>query len=240
VTPAGKGEQVSAAIKYQWVEWLSAENPTYLYLILKNWEVGSKRKFRLAAVALCRRVWDNLSPEARFSVETAEQHADRKVPFKTMLQIAARVPGVDPRRGSDAKAARDAAGRSARTALYDVIGDLLYHWFEPTITNRSRDGWSRKESWQNEVRLFCRIIRDVFGDPWYPVTVEKTWRTWKDRTILKLTQGIYEERAFERLPILGDALEDAGCGNADLLAHCRGPGPHVRGCWAVDLVLGKN
>jgi hypothetical protein len=231
---------VSTVKEYNETDWLTAENPTYLYLILKNREVYSKRKSRLAAVALCRRVWDNLSPEARLSVETAEQYADREVPFKTMLQTAARVPGVNPMRGSDAKAAQDAAGRRARTTLYDVIGGLLYHWFEPGIHAQRRYDWNRKESWQDEVRLFGRIIRDVFGNPFRPVTVEKTWRTWKDRTIVKLAKGIYEERAFERLPILADALEDAGCGNADLLAHCRGPGPHVRGCWVVDLLLGKR
>jgi hypothetical protein len=55
-----------------------------------------------------------------------------------------------------------------------------------------------------------------------------------------LAQGIYDERAFERLPILADALEDAGCTDAAILVHCRGPGPHVRGCWVVDLILGKQ
>jgi hypothetical protein len=49
-----------------------------------------------------------------------------------------------------------------------------------------------------------------------------------------------EERAFERLPILADALQDAGCENADILDHCRGPGPHARGCWVVDLILDKS
>jgi hypothetical protein len=55
-----------------------------------------------------------------------------------------------------------------------------------------------------------------------------------------LAQGIYEERAFDDLPVLADALEEAGCDQPDLLAHLRGPGPHVRGCWAVDLLLGKG
>jgi hypothetical protein len=55
-----------------------------------------------------------------------------------------------------------------------------------------------------------------------------------------MAQAIYNERGFDRLPILGDALEDAGCTDRDILDHCRGPGPHVRGCWAVDLLLGKG
>jgi hypothetical protein len=55
-----------------------------------------------------------------------------------------------------------------------------------------------------------------------------------------LAVGIYKETAFDRFPILADALEDAGCDNADILNHCRGPGPHVRGCWVIDLLLGKE
>jgi hypothetical protein len=55
-----------------------------------------------------------------------------------------------------------------------------------------------------------------------------------------LVQGLYDERAFDHLPILADALEEAGCTNADILNHLRGPGPHVRGCWVVDLLLDKE
>ena len=58
--------------------------------------------------------------------------------------------------------------------------------------------------------------------------------------VAALARGVYDDRAFDRLPVLADALDDAGCANADLLAHLRGPGPHVRGCWAVDLLLGKG
>src|SRR5207244_2679385 len=58
-------------------------------------------------------------------------------------------------------------------------------------------------------------------------------RAWNDGTVVKLAQGIYHERAFDRLPMLADALEDAGCTDATILAHCRGPGPHARGCWAT-------
>jgi hypothetical protein len=63
---------------------------------------------------------------------------------------------------------------------------------------------------------------------------------WLTPTVLALAVGIYAERAFDRLPILADALEEAGCDHADILAHCRGDGPHARGCWVVDLMLGKS
>ena len=67
-----------------------------------------------------------------------------------------------------------------------------------------------------------------------------SWLSWNDGTIPKLAQAIYDDRAFDRLPILADALEEAGCDNADILNHCRQPGEHVRGCWVVDLLLNKS
>jgi hypothetical protein len=81
------------------------------------------------------------------------------------------------------------------------------------------------------------ILRDVFGNSFRPVTAESRWLT---PTVVGLARGVYEDRAYDRLPILADALEDAGCADADLLGHLRSPGPHVRGCWALDLILGKG
>jgi hypothetical protein len=86
----------------------------------------------------------------------------------------------------------------------------------------------------------CSILRDIFGNPFRPVAVAPAWLTWNNATVPAIARHVYEDRAFHDLPILADALEDAGCTDADLLAHCRGPGPHVRGCWAVDLLLGKT
>jgi hypothetical protein len=87
----------------------------------------------------------------------------------------------------------------------------------------------------------CALARDLFGPLFFRVvTVEQDWLTRNDGIALQLAQAIYAERAFDRLPILADALEDAGCDNADILAHCRQPGEHVRGCWVVDLLLGKE
>jgi hypothetical protein len=72
------------------------------------------------------------------------------------------------------------------------------------------------------------------------VTVAPSSLVWQDGTVPKLAQSIYDERTFDRLPILADALEEAGCDDTDILGHCRGPGPHVHGCWVVDLLLGKE
>jgi hypothetical protein len=77
------------------------------------------------------------------------------------------------------------------------------------------------------------------------VPVEQHWHltlspTWRSNNVLALAKSIYHDSGFDRLPILGDALEDAGCDNADVLKHCREPGEHARGCWVVDLLLGKE
>ena len=116
-----------------------------------------------------------------------------------------------------------------------------------------------KEEWQNyfhaedehraadeamDARLNAReatkqsaLIRDIFGITFSSVNFSAEWRT---DTALALARQMYESRDFSAMPILADALQDAGCDSADILNHCRGPGPHVRGCWVVDLVLGKE
>jgi hypothetical protein len=88
-----------------------------------------------------------------------------------------------------------------------------------------------------ERRVYFSMIYEVFGNPFRPVILNPAWLT---PTATKLAQTIYKDRAFDCLPILADALEDAGCDNADILRHCRGPGAHVRGCWVIDLLLGKE
>jgi len=75
------------------------------------------------------------------------------------------------------------------------------------------------------------FVRDIFGNHFRPVATDPAWLT---STVIALAHGIYDEKAFDRLPILADALQDAGCDNDDVLNHCRQPGEHVRGCWVVD------
>ena len=81
------------------------------------------------------------------------------------------------------------------------------------------------------------LIHDICGNPFRTTPLDPHWLTYQVR---HLAEGIYANCVFDSLPILADALEDAGCTNADILNHCRQPGDHVRGCWVVDLLLGKE
>jgi len=91
-----------------------------------------------------------------------------------------------------------------------------------------------------ECREQAPLLRDIAGNPFRPIALELNWLRRDDNIVLKMASILYQERRFVDLPILADALEDSGCDNADILAHCRGSGPHVRGCWVVDLLLGKE
>ena len=81
------------------------------------------------------------------------------------------------------------------------------------------------------------ILRDIFGNPFRPTTLNPSWLT---STVVSLAQGIYDERAFDRMPILADALQDAGCDSEEILNHCRQLGEHIRGCWLIDLLTGRK
>ncbi len=88
-----------------------------------------------------------------------------------------------------------------------------------------------------EAHIQADVLRDIFGNPFRPISLNLSWLT---PTVKQLAVAIYEQRQFDKMPLLGDALEEAGCDNEDVLQHCRGGGEHVRGCWVVDKVLGKE
>jgi hypothetical protein len=80
-------------------------------------------------------------------------------------------------------------------------------------------------------------LRDIFGNPFRPVAFDPSWRT---SAAVAIAKGMYESRDFAAMSLLADALQDADCADQQILDHCRGPGPHVKGCWVVDFVLGKE
>jgi len=83
----------------------------------------------------------------------------------------------------------------------------------------------------------ARLIREIFGNPFHLVEFDPRWRT---ANAVDLARTIYGEKGFDRMPVVADALMDAGCAEESILDHCRAPGPHVRGCWVVDLLLGRS
>ena len=83
----------------------------------------------------------------------------------------------------------------------------------------------------------CVLLRDMIGNPFRPIAFNPVWLT---PNVIELAQAIYDDRAFDRMPELADALHEAGCACDEILSHCRRPGPHVRGCWVVDLILRKE
>jgi hypothetical protein len=110
-------------------------------------------------------------------------------------------------------------------------------WGRPEDHADMAAGYARRQIGEDATCDHAQILRDIVGNPFRPVTLDPAWRT---ATVTSLAQAIYEERAFDRMPILADALEDAGCTEVALLQHCRSGAAHVRGCWAIDAVLEKG
>jgi hypothetical protein len=136
----------------------------------------------------------------------------------------------------------EAAIAAARAAVRLASASLSLYEHNPVITSDSDGAWQsvHDASFFTDAKDQCALWRDLFGSPFVRVTVDPAWLTWNHGVAAKLAATIYQARDFSRLRMLADALEDAGCTDANLLDHLRGPGPHVRGCWALDLVLGKE
>jgi hypothetical protein len=213
-------------------EWLACTSPrrmlAHLYSI-PAYQPGrpTARKFRLFACAAVRVVWEQVADvRARQAIEVAERFAEGLAGAKEL--IAARVAALQLSAVTCGpvqlvyKAAHKAAGWDAALAAEDAAADL----------RRFEKGAGRAQS---------ALLRDMFGPlPFRLVSLDPSWLSWNEATVPKLVNSIAEERRPEGLPVLADALEEAGCDNADVLTHCRGPGEHVRGCWVIDLVLGRQ
>jgi hypothetical protein len=104
------------------------------------------------------------------------------------------------------------------------------------VVEAAREAYVARARW-SELFVQADILRDIFGNPFNHVPFSPSWRS---EAVVGLARGLAEEGAYDRLPVLADALEDAACADPQVLAHSRGPGPHVRGCWVVDMVLGKT
>lgn len=225
---------------------------------------ASKRKLRLLACACCRQVWDCMTEErSQRGVETAERFADG-LATKQELAMAREGTGAAWNAVMGPAWAFYAAARAAHFAclddeqqflrarhetrtvvLWSVVLDAESQAVEAEKSARylNREGPlyyapQREEAVAAEMATQASLLRDIFGNPFRPPQVLNP--VWLRPPVLALAQAIYDQRAFERMPELAVALKQAGCDAADMLAHCRSPGVHVRGCWVVDLLLGKE
>lgn len=229
-------------------EWLACECPGELIDELNQRDAASRRKFRLFSCACARLVWHLMPDVGRTAVEVAERAADgltteeeREAAQDAAENAFGQYSESDPRFFATLVAARASwvDGRqnhgNAEGAAYVVSNVVQALALEAGSSDTGFEAVARDAN-----RLQCRLFHEVMGNPFRPVTVDPSWLAWKDRPAVKFVEGIYADRAFDRLPILADALEEAGCSDEAVLGHCRQPGNHVRGCWVVDLLLGKG
>ena len=212
-------------------EWLECTDPTTMlqflfgpFAMLTD-DVCGCRKNVLLACACFSRLGEQLPPMARTWCQHAEQTAEGCYDSQILFGDEGEMTDWELICAIE-HAAEDAKGRIR--ALAD-----LWCWNDnPTCAH---DG--SQSFWDAERKEQASIIREIYGNPFRPVVIEPTWRTPK---VVSIGKAIYDDRAFDRMQELAYALEEAGCTVANILAHCRGPGPHVRGCWVVDLLLGKE
>ena len=127
-----------------------------------------------------------------------------------------------------------ASEEERQAALEWAVGDAK-ECLDVEQNNRYYRGATTPREWD---LLKCSVYRDIFGPlPFRTIAIDQTWLT---SSITSLAATIYADGNFGHMPILADALEEAGCTNTDILSHCRQSGVHVRGCWVVDLLLRKN
>jgi len=220
-------------------EWATSETPGEMISFLRGSEGRQRlpdRVSRLLGVAFCRRVWDLITDSrSRRAVDVAERYADGKA---SQSELDA---GYDEAFDVEEELAELV---EPRTGFFEAIGRAANAAAEAAHPNELAEGIAQEAlealeaaGIRGEHQAQAALVRCIMGNPFRPVALDPSWRT---STVVALAEGIYADRAFDRLPILADALQDAGCANEDVLAHCRSAGPHARGCWVVDLILGRS
>ena len=245
-------------------EWVACDDPRPMLEFLRD--KGSDRKVRLFAVACCSPLMPLIEdPICRTALEVTDRFANDEATKAELEAAIAKLhydgPWYDsgPRdwetienirfRASAAAAIYCASGGSVidqrwsvtTGAAVDCSIEMIAFLQEAAYEMADAQGISWKEfshSYKAQRNVHAQLLRCVFGPLLYRlITRDPSWLT---TTVVALAQPIYNERSFETMPILADALEDAGCTHADMLNHCRQPGEHVRGCWVVDLLLNKS
>jgi hypothetical protein len=172
-----------------------------------------------------RQLWLRLPDQAFSTIDAYRQEKENRVLYHAANAAACSLGGI----------AETGPFDFPRGTLGDVAESCAYaaaHWQRRNDRDPMQERWTREE-----LAAQMPLLHDIFGNPFRPVTIDPAWRT---TTATQLARGMYDARDFAAMPILADALQDAGCEEVSILDHCRGRGPHVRGCWVVDLVLGKS
>jgi hypothetical protein len=205
-------------------EWLTGNDPRSMLDRLRT--TASQRKLRLFAAASFSRLIQ-LLPERcqRDGISLLERMAEEAIPLNVIRRVMTEVRRTIPR--------MDHLDDPALAAL------MLYREFASSRVAEHAisavEGLSHERAARRDEQGL--LVLDVFANPFRAIAFDPRWRT---ADTVGLARAIYDDRAFDRLPLLADALMDAGCADEQVLGHCRGDGPHVRGCWVVDLVLGKE
>jgi hypothetical protein len=207
-------------------EWLSGEDPLAMLRFLdKGRDFGLRFLPRSFSERKLRRKLRSYAAHAYYAVHAGSAHVRDETERQTLLTGVERwvdAPGTESAEVTEFLAI---LGGRPSWALWQTSWGLAD---QITVGPESTLGIRRRQA--------C-LLRCLVGNPYRRARINPRWLT---STVVALAEGIYVDRAFDRLPILADALQDAGCDSADILAHCRSDGPHVRGCWVVDLILGTE
>jgi hypothetical protein len=218
------------------IEWLVCEDPTPMLEVLRG--KASERKVRLFAVVCCRRIWHLLIPPQQEVVIVLEDYADGRASRERLveaLDTASAAARNTPTGGSDpVETAVHGAVVSACGLRHTFLSEMdlvreLSGAAQMAVSAVSRHANASRRAEQLEQ---VTLLHEVVANPFRPIRPDPAWQT---PNALTLARTIYDDRRWELLPLLADLLEEAGC-PANVSAHCRGPGPHVRGCWVIDLV----
>jgi hypothetical protein len=208
-------------------EWLACTEPRLMLRFLQG--KASDRKLRLFIAEGVRSLEPILGNEQKVLAEMHEQVAEGRATEEDLERFLLRdMPELWEHRAPGGNL--PSVWQSARMVVRDRF----------KLAPLKKNGSVTAESRATEYAEMSRQLRCIFGNPFRPSSIDPTVLTWNGGTVPRMAQSIYDGRTFDQLPILADALEEAGCDNADILAHCRSEGPHVRGCWVVDLLLGKT
>jgi hypothetical protein len=200
-------------------EWQSCTDLQKMWWTLRS--KPTRRQQQLFAAACCRRIWHKLDERCRRAIEILEYLADGHAMQDEWSDVCFVAPEVAQNPNNREIMDKAASAVAMADCRYDATLPATYA--------------AEASNQPDERAAQASLLRDVLGNPFRPANFNRSWRT---ADVLELARSIYEERAFSQLPALGDALERAGCKDPEILCHCRELGPHIRGCWVLDLIVG--